>query len=57
MTFYFRSCRRYLTRDKHDPRRRWRVYEFKTRGGVIITLKQALVVRRIIAQELRVYED
>ena len=57
MTFYFRSHRSYLTRDKHDPRRRWLVYAFKTRGGVIITLKQALVVRHIITKELRVYED
>ena len=54
MTFYFRSHRRYLTRDKYDPRRRWLVYTFKTRCGVVITLKQALVVRRIIANELRV---
>ena len=54
MTFYFRSYRRYLTRDRYNPRRRWLVYAFRTRGGVTITLKQALVVRRVIANELRV---
>lgn len=46
MTFYFRSYRSYLTRDKHDPRRRWQVYEFKTPGGVI-TLMQKLRVTRV----------
>jgi hypothetical protein len=45
-----------VARDKHDPRRRWQVYEFKTPRGVI-TLMRALVVRRIITKEIRVYED
>ena len=43
MTFLFRSYRSYVTRDKHDPRRRWLVYEFKTPRGVI-TLVRSLRV-------------
>ena len=46
MTFYFRSYRSYVTRDKHDPRRRWHVYEFKTSRGMI-TLMQRLRVTRV----------
>lgn len=45
MTFYFRSYRRYLTRDKYDPRRRWLVYAFKTRGGVIMLIQRLRVSR------------
>ncbi|TKB71605.1 MAG: hypothetical protein E8D46_15790 [Nitrospira sp.] len=46
MAFYFHSYRRYLTHDKHDPRRRWLVYEFKTPRGVM-TLMQRLRVSRV----------
>ena len=46
MTFLFRSYRSYVTRDKHNPRRRWLVYEFKTPRGVI-TLMQRLRVSRV----------
>jgi hypothetical protein len=53
MTLYFRSYERYMIRDKHDPRRRWLIYEFKILGGRIITLKQKLVVPRNIPNELR----
>ncbi len=45
MTIYFRSCRNYVTRDKHDPKRRWYVYEFKTTGGVITLIQRMKVAR------------
>ncbi|HEV8620949.1 MAG TPA: hypothetical protein VGQ79_07985 [Nitrospiraceae bacterium] len=56
MTFYFRAHRTYLARDRHNSRRWWRVYKFETSCGVI-TLKQPLVVRRIITKKILVYED
>ena len=47
MTFYFNAHRTYVARDKHDPRRRWRVYKFTTSRGVI-TLVREMQVRRIV---------
>ena len=46
MTFYFNAHRTYMTRDKHDSRRRWLVHEFKTPHGVI-WLKQRLRVSHV----------
>ena len=47
MTFYFSAHRTYVARDKHDPRRRWRVHKFTTSRGVIM-LKQRLRVSHVI---------
>ena len=47
MTFYFSSYRTYVARDKHNPRRRWHVYKFRTSRGVI-TLLREMQVRRIV---------
>jgi hypothetical protein len=46
MTFLFRSYRSYVTRDKHNPRRRWLMYEFNTPRGVT-TLMRRLRVSRV----------
>ena len=46
MTFLFRSYRSYVARDKHDPQRRWFVYEFTTSRGRI-TLMRRLRVSRV----------
>lgn len=54
MTFNFQSCRRYVTRNTFNPRRRWLVYVFKTQSGMTVTLRQALVVRRISVNRLYV---
>ena len=56
MRFLFSSCRTYMTRDKHDPRRAWLVYQFKTPRGVI-TLMQKLRVSYAIRKTVTYYHD
>ena len=47
MTFYFSAHRTYVARDKHNPRRRWRVYKFRTSRGVVQLVRE-MRVRRIV---------
>lgn len=46
MTLSFTKHREFTAKDKHNPRRRWHVYQFKTTRGVI-TLCQRLRVTRV----------
>ena len=46
MIFYF-AHRTYIARGQRNPRRRWRVYEFKTSRGVIRLMRE-LLARRLV---------